>query len=84
MVITMNLPETLLEKVEVYKENKHKQNLEEAVTELLQKALTFSSRQHLLETLQRAPDVETSMTQEEQFAMIDAVRQEIHGEKTTS
>jgi metal-responsive CopG/Arc/MetJ family transcriptional regulator len=79
MVITMNLPETLLEKVEVYKESKHKQNFDEAVTELLQEALTFSSRQYLLETLQRAPETETSMTQEEQFAMIDAVRQEIYG-----
>lgn len=40
-----------------------------------------TTRQHFLETLRQAPDTETGMTEAEQLAMIDKVRQEIYEEK---
>lgn len=40
-----------------------------------------TTRQNFLEALRQAPDAETGMTEEEQLAMIDKVRQEIYEEK---
>ncbi len=40
-----------------------------------------TTRQNFLETLRQAPDAETGMTEAEQLAMIDKVRQDIYEAK---
>ncbi len=81
MQLTISLPDIMVEKIELYKKTTQKQSTEEVITELLQYALILSPRQKFLETLRKAPDAKTEMTEEEQLAMVDNVRQEMYAKK---
>ena len=79
--LTISLSDIMLEKIELYKKSTQQQSIEEVITELLQYALMLPLRQKFLETLRKAPDAKTEMTEEEQAALVDKVRQEMYMKK---
>jgi len=82
MECTISLNDTIVEKLAYYQRVRQKRSIEEAITELLQYALTMSTRQKFLETLRNMPETNTTLSEEEQLAMVDQVRQEIYEEQS--
>lgn len=80
MQVTINVSDVLLEKIEWYKAKTQRQSTEDIVGRLLQYALTFSPRQRLLDVLRNTPDAAITLTEEEQLAMVDEIRQDIYEE----
>ncbi len=81
MECTISLNDTIVEKLAYYQRVRQKRSIEEAITELLQYALTLSPCQKFLETLRNIPETNTTMSEEEQLVMVDQVRQEIYEEQ---
>ncbi|MDY0093192.1 MAG: hypothetical protein RBT80_10895 [Candidatus Vecturithrix sp.] len=81
MELTVQVSDMLFEKLTSYQKTTHKRTIEEVVTDLLFYALELSPRQRLLDALERTPDADVTLTEIEQLAMVDAVRQEVYEEQ---
>ncbi len=81
MELTVQVPDTLFEKLEYYQKMAYKRTIEEVVADLLFYALELSPRQRFLDVLQNTPDAAVTLTEAEQLAMVDAVRQEVYEEQ---
>ena len=82
MQVTINVSDGLLEKIEWYKAKTRQQHTEDVVSRLLEYALTMPPRQRLLEALRNVPDAATTMTEDEQLAMIDQIRQDVYEKRS--
>ncbi len=76
--ISIHLPQQLVQGVLAYQAAAHKPNFDEAVTELLRYALTDSPRHRLLEALRQTPDACPTLSEAEQSALIERIRQDAY------
>jgi hypothetical protein len=81
MELTINVPDMLFEQISDYRRATHKRTSEEVVTELLRYALTLSPRQRLLDMLRSAPEGRANLSEDEQMALTERVRQRIFEEE---
>lgn len=81
MELTVQVSDMLFEKLTYYQKTTHKRTIEEVVADLLFYALELSPRKRLLDALERTPDADVTLTEAEQLAMVDAVRQEVYEEQ---
>lgn len=77
MELTINVPDMLFEQISNYRRITHKRTSEEVVTELLRYALTLSPRQRWLDMLRHAPEADAALSEEEQIALVERLRQQI-------
>ncbi|MCP4403000.1 MAG: hypothetical protein GY801_37560 [bacterium] len=78
MELTVKVSDILLKKLESYQKTTYKRTVEEVVADLLFYVLELSPRQRFLDVLQKTPDADVTLTEEEQLRMVDAVRQEVY------
>lgn len=76
MELTVHISDLIFEKLRSYQQTTSKRTIENVVNDLLFYALELSPRQRLLDALRNTPDRSVTLTEAEQLAMVDAVRQE--------
>ncbi len=81
MELTVHVSDMVFEKLKYYQKTTSKRTIEEVIADLWFYALELSPRQRFLDVLQNIPDPAVTLTETEQLAMVDAVRQDVYEEQ---
>jgi hypothetical protein len=81
---TINIADNIFTELSLYTRSVRKTKMEDAIAELLQYALMMSPRQRLLDVRHTTPDANSGLSEEEQCAIVDRVRESVYQDKYRS